>query len=136
MRTLVGEIERQQASEFLGLNLDIAHARIIQLSEGNMSAGDLRPLVEHLVHAHISDHPGMHTRDQAVGEWTSVFRPDGGYTEYLKLLLDRARAAHTTRLPFSKVVSLELEGCNRIGTVGKSLFSMRQAIAMVEARYP
>jgi sugar phosphate isomerase/epimerase len=129
-------IEQVKSSQLLagrvGLNLDVAHARIIELSGGNMSADKLREFQNFIVHSHICDHPGMHTRDQEIGTWTSVFSPDGGYYPYTRLLLDRARQASQSNgkgiLPFSGAISLELEGCNRIEWVHRSLTLLKHVI--------
>jgi hypothetical protein len=85
-----------------------------------------------ILHGHISDHPHMHTRDQPVGKWTCVFRPAGGYLDYLRLLRERSRTALPGELPFSHTVALELEGCNRIRWVAESLVAIKQSLAMVE----
>lgn len=87
-----------------------------------------------LMHSHVSDHPGMHTRDQPVGKWTCVFRPDGGYADYIRLLFKRAHA--DTDLPFSWTVALELEGCNRMGWVAQGLVAIKQAISMAAQENP
>jgi sugar phosphate isomerase/epimerase len=119
----------------VGLNLDIAHMRI-----AGIKAADLRPFSDRIVHAHISDHPGMHTHDQIVGSWTNPGRLDGGYREYLDLLLDRAQAAqcrdkkNAESLPFSGAVAVELEGCCRIFSIHDSLARLKHAIQVAAER--
>jgi hypothetical protein len=46
----------------------------------------LRPFATRGVHAHIEDHLGMNTRDQAVGSWSSIERRDRRYYGYMRLL--------------------------------------------------
>jgi sugar phosphate isomerase/epimerase len=119
----------------VGLNLDIAHMRI-----AGIKAEDLRKFSDWIVHAHISDHPAMHTHDQIVGSWTNPGRLKGGYHEYLDLLLDRAQAArcqaknNPESLPFSGAVAVELEGCDRIFWIHDSLARLKHAIQLAAAR--
>ena len=96
----------------VGLNLDIAHMRI-----AGIPADALRPYMSRIAHAHISDHPRLHTRDQVPGSWTSTSQIDSDYLPYTTLLIDRALDAGTTeatgqknKLPYSFSFSLELEG--------------------------
>ena len=72
----------QHLATHVGFNLDIAHMRIAEIS-----ANQLHGLRGWFVHAHIADHPGMHTRDQVVGTWTEIERNGGGYFDYLKMLV-------------------------------------------------
>ena len=120
----------------VGLNLDIAHMRIARIS-----ADQLEEFAPRIVHAHISDHPAMHTHDQIVGSWTNPGRVRGGYIEYLDLLLHRARAARCRdetlgeSLPFSGAVAVELEGCCRIFWIHDSLARLKHAIQLAAARW-
>lgn len=110
----------------VGFNLDIAHMRI-----AGVSAKRLRPFLKRFVHAHISDHPGMHTHDQIVGSWTSPAVRHGGYTDYIRLLNERAsgrKTAARNELPFSNTIAIELEGCNRIFWIHDSITRLRHAI--------
>lgn len=144
-----------QLRPFVGLNLDIAHMKI-----AGVEPAQLRKYTGRIVHGHIADHPGMHTRDQPIGTWTTVHRRANGYRDYVEILCDRSRAAsegsrdsssrwrrwwnshfHSPSaltqmdLPFSGGLALELEGCNRISWVFDSLWRMRQIIKNV-ANYP
>ncbi len=125
----LGELMKRVANEsslaaHVGLNLDIAHMKI----EG-VQASDLEPYLDCIVHAHISDHPGVHTRDQQVGKYTPVQQvSEGGYRPYLDLLHRRSRDAGS-QLPFSGAIALELEGCNRIEWIYDSLSAMTHLIA-------
>ncbi len=125
----------------VGLNLDIGHMKIAevyvtspqQLGQGHLPG--LEQFADRIVHTHISDHPGMHTRDQVVGVWNPVERLDSVDYSYLTLL---AEVADGTRgrnngLPFSGTVALELEGCSRIGWVHRSVTAMKH-MAQIVAR--
>ncbi len=110
----------------IGFNLDIAHMRIAGITDA-----DLTTFKDRIVHAHISDHPGMHTHDQVVGSWTDYRNARGGYTAYWKLLNQRLASAATTdniRPPFSGAVAIELEGCNRIAWIHDSVTRLRHSI--------
>jgi len=127
------------AAAHVGINLDIAHMRI-----AGVGAPALERYLSRIVHAHISDHPGLHTQDQSVGNWTPLSRNvDVGYEPYIKLLERRAMeyASQSTRqggansttavkssLPFSNAVAIELEGSARLQTVGRSVAAMRQIL--------
>ena len=122
--------------ERVGFNLDIAHMRI-----AGIAAHELRPLVPKLVHAHISDHPWIHTHDQPVGSWTNVERARSGYQPYIRLLHDRSRhyqgrikRADSDILPFTNSIAIELEGCNRIFAIHDSVTRLEHAVAIAEAR--
>ena len=126
MRTFFREIDLHHGlRDKTGLNLDVAHMRIVPVA-----AAELEEFRDRIVHAHISDHPGMHTRDQAVGAWTSVFQVDGAYEPYIRLLADRAAGAGKSKLLFSNAIALELEGCGKIHWVHDSLSSMRHLVTV------
>lgn len=138
--------------DHVGINLDIAHVRI----EG-IPAAELDPYLDQIVHAHISDHPRIHTHDQMVGNWTNIERIYDGYQPYLHLLLRRSRQFASTRrtllsrlaawfgrsrrnselpdLPFSNAVAIELEGCNRILSIHDSITRLRHAITIAQNRF-
>jgi len=128
----------------VGLNVDIGHMKIAEvharsqeeLNEGYPSG--LEDFEDRIVHAHISDHPGMHTRDQAVGVWNPVERLDSVDYSYLRLLAQIARDKEPRRtgLPFSGTVALELEGCSRIGWIHRSLIAMKHLTEIVEKLPP
>lgn len=115
-------------TRYVGLNLDIAHMRI-----AGIEAKSLEGLQSRIVHAHIADHPGIHTHDQMVGSWTNVTVASGGYIPYIKLLLDRA--SDKGELPFSKSIAIELEGCNESFSIHDSIARLRHLLALAQARY-
>jgi hypothetical protein len=95
-------------------------------------AETLNEFADRLVHAHIADHPGAHTRDQAPGSWTAALSPDSGYLPYLRLLAERAqRHQPTAGLPFSGAFALELEGCDSLSPVYSSIPIMMHMSEMV-----
>lgn len=133
-RQLFEKIDEQpRLQQRVGLNVDVAHLRIIPEDSLRDYSADLAQLLPRIVHAHISDHPRMHTRDQPVGDWTSVFHEQGGYVNYLEKLLDRAAQTGTV-LPFSRTVALELEGCNRFRWIANGISGIRQCIAMAKRK--
>lgn len=125
---LFADIEQHPFGELLqkhvGLNLDIAHMKI-----AGVSAHELYRHRDRIVHAHICDHPRMHTLDQSLGRWSAVHRFEGPDYPYL-LLLDDIRwemeKQKPRQLPFSRSVALELEGCNRIAWIHESLTALKQ----------
>ena len=127
LETLADELapdgEYHNLRQHVGFNLDIAHMKIAKIS-----ADQLENVKGLFVHAHISDHPGMHTRDQVVGTWTEIERDHSGYFDYLKLLADHGGA---NPLPFSGAVALELEGCNRMSWIHRSLDAMNHLFESV-----
>lgn len=138
------EIEKDaRLVRHVGFNFDIAHMRIVQLhAKGPEHIVDrLRPIVPRIVHAHISDHPGIHTHDQIVGRWTNAQCTAGGYQPYLKCLLDRSYRYHRELesgadpaqvLPFTGAIGIELEGSNRIFAIHDSIKRLEHAIAIAE----
>lgn len=106
----------------VGINLDVAHMKIARVD-----ATDLVEFNDWIVHAHICDHPEMHTRDQIVGTWSQVDRYDGRHYPYLRLLaeIDPTSKKREGR-PFTGTIALELEGCSRIGWIHQSLVSMKR----------
>jgi hypothetical protein len=109
----------------VGYNIDIAHMRI-----AGVEADQLSEFRDRIVHAHIADHPGMHTHDQPLGSWTNVVRYDGGYVPYLGLLMERLD--NSTDLPFSGAVAIELEGRNDIMAIQHSITALRMAIELAQ----
>lgn len=136
IRDLTRRIEADQdLSEHVGLNLDIAHMMIAGIRasdlcpDGQTKAArthGLNSVTQRIAHAHIADHPRMHTRDQPVGVWTH----DTLYREYLQLLTRRANQARTdaNALPFTGAVALELEGCSRMSWVHWSLAETKRLL--------
>ena len=112
----------------VGLNVDIAHMRI-----AGVKAKDLHPIRDWIVHAHICDHPGMHTRDQVVGTWTPVERYESEFYPYLRLLAEiDPQSPERAGRPFTGAVALELEGCGRINWIHQSLVAMKRMIEVVK----
>jgi hypothetical protein len=115
----------------VGLNVDIAHMRM-----AGVPAGWIRKNASHLVvHAHITDHPLMHTRDQRIGGWMPVDRFDAEEYEFLFELAGIGSARGAGGLPFSGCIALELEGCGRISWIHSSLNALRQMCEAVK-NYP
>ena len=108
---------RPKLGSHIGLNLDIAHMRI-----AGVDAEELQRHSERIVHAHIADHPGMHTRDQPVGTWTPIHVDDEGFYPYLRLMSQRDKES---AFPSSNAFALELEGCGRMSWIHRSLNAMR-----------
>jgi sugar phosphate isomerase/epimerase len=117
----------------VGFNMDVTHMRA-----ADVPAHALEPFQDRFVHAHICDQPpGMHTRDQAIGTWSCVDRHvidpgDRGYYPYLQILARRLDAVAAGRnpynLPFTGTIALELEGCNRIDWIRRSLATLKHMI--------
>ena len=107
-------------SGYVGLNLDIAH-----LLSAGVSANEIENLKDAIVHAHISDLPGIHSRDQVPATFTfpkyeQYESPDQGaaYAPYISLLRRCPGTQTEIRPGFSGVCALELEGCgaDRVGS--------------------
>lgn len=128
LRKLDGELARH-----VGLNLDIAHMKIagvpVETTQGNSGLSEFK---DRVVHAHLCDHPDMHTRDQVVGSWQPVEQYGDGRYAYVELLSEIANAERRgSELPFSGAVALELEGCNRIRWIHQSLSGMKHMFERV-----
>jgi len=124
-------LDHKLLEQHVGFNIDVAHMRIARIY-----AQELEPLQHRIAHAHISDHPLMHTHDQYVGSWTNPGFTQGGYREYLDLLLRRSHQfAEKKGFPFSNAVAVELEGCNRIFWIHDSLTRLNHSLAIARRRY-
>lgn len=113
-------------SEHVGINLDVGHMRI-----AGVTANDLQKYEDKIVHAHISDHPSMHTRDHYLGAWTDIAHPNE-FDPYIKLLKRRLTPTPEGERPglgFSGTVAIELEGCNRLEWVLRSIQELRRLLA-------
>lgn len=116
-----------EVQRYVGLNLDIAHMCI-----AGDSADSLRRHAHRIVHGHICDHPGMHTRDQPVGSWLPVERRGTPRHEYITLLSDAYSCERADGVPvFTGALALELEGCNRIKWVHDGLSAIERAVKMI-----
>jgi len=112
----------------VGLNLDVAHMRIAGVRPEFLGGYSSR-----ILHSHICDHPGMHTRDQQVGSWTFIDRRSGEFNRYLRLLVKRMNTPmEEEALPYSGACALELEGCNRIAWIHHSVVMMRHLFATAQ----
>lgn len=121
----------------LGLNLDLAHANIVRRTE-TLNTGqtdlDFRRYKDHIVHAHICDTPGMHTRDQQVGAWSAIELRSAPEYDDLQLLTELANdlSQRKNGLPFTSSVALELEGCGRISWIFHSLSRMKYMTELIK----
>ena len=113
-----------ELSTFVGLNLDLAH-----MVAAGVSPDFLRKNKELLIHSHIADLPyGMHTRDQAIGEWSPGCLDESDYWGLLSVLQERAIASNDSPLPFSRHVAIELEGCSRLPWIYRSVGTLREML--------
>ncbi|MCA9138396.1 MAG: hypothetical protein KDB00_16610 [Planctomycetales bacterium] len=104
----------------VGLNFDIAHMKIAGVSDSAIE--DFR---RWMIHSHVCDHPGMHTRDQVLGTWDPVDRSNAGFYGPLKSFTEAPDVAGREGLPWSRSVAIELEGCNRIMWIHDSVSALR-----------
>lgn len=117
----------------VGINLDIAHMRIADVSakvfdvEITATHPGQEPvrLRDLILHAHIADHPFLHTRDQSLGTWTHVGQRSP-YLPYLRLLA--GCGARTDGGGFTRAVAVELEGCDRLPWLLGSLTSLKHLL--------
>lgn len=111
----------------VGINVDVGHMRIAKIPAQFFEEENRSNLI---VHSHICDNPGMHTRDMPMGMWTPI---DGSATfdiEYLSLF-EKARETVSSRpngLPFSGSVALELEGCSRVQWIVQGVAGLRHLL--------
>ena len=119
----------------VGLNLDIAHARLANVRPKWLRENNLVPQI---VHAHICDHPRMHTRDQPLGTWTSTYS-GRQFNDYVDLLFERNELSgdssdsdDESQLPFSRSVAIELEGSNQISWIHRSVNRLNRVIQQTE----
>jgi hypothetical protein len=131
-----------ELARHVGLNVDIAHMKIAEVPASRASSSiepppkwTLEDFRQRIVHAHLCDHPGMHTCDQVVGSWHPVEYygcEDYPYIELLSAIANGPK--RPAELPFSASVALELEGCNRIRSAHHSLIAMKHMCELVHAR--
>jgi sugar phosphate isomerase/epimerase len=118
---IVKSIAASSLEDAVGLNLDFAHMRAAGLSPSSLDS----TLLRQVVHAHICDLPGVHTRDQEVGRWSPIY--DDGTDEYF----DYMRAFRFSGLmpkrilPYSGTIAVELEGCGRSKWLHNSLLAVK-----------
>ena len=104
----------------VGLNLDVAHYSI-----AGVPVGIIEKLRSIIIHGHICDTPGMHTRDLPVGKWTSASDPSSATRQMLEILSSEAQKQRSRSMPsMSRCVSLELEGCGRLDWVQQGLSNL------------
>ena len=111
----------------IGFNADIAH-----LGAANVKPNDLAQFSDRIVHAHVCDLPGMHTRDQAVGTWEAIHRIDSAIYGYLSVI---AESYSKTKLKSTGVISLELEGCSQIKWIYDSLTSLQHCFSTLNSKH-
>lgn len=103
----------------VGLNVDFAHYRVANITANRVN--DIKPLI---VHAHICDNPGMHTRDLPVGDWMSLDDTSSIEYEMMRSVIEEYETPSSGRnkqLPSSGCIALELEGCGRPDWVYKGM---------------
>lgn len=123
-------IDDEKLDDHVGLNLDIAHCILCGISPESLFRHAHR-----IMNAHISDHPGMHTRDHVPGRWRDIERPRSAYFGYLRLL--ETASTHPGRtLPFSGRLSLELEGCSTESWCDAGVAAIRRLLANLHRPIP
>ena len=136
------QIDLQASDDFklcdhLAVNLDIAHLAIYKASEGlsDQNAIDqILRLENKIVHAHISDNPGMHTRDQPLGSWSRIENATSFENRLISILAKIAiERDPENELPVSGAISLELEGCARLQWILRSLAAMKYHIRLASS---
>lgn len=122
-------------NEIVGINADLAHLRLAEITPEFLDEPAHR---DRLIHSHVCDHPGAHTRDQIVGTWTPVYAEENEILKYLRVLKRRAGEAPPPpelpppgRLPFTRTVALELEGCGRMAWLDASVCAIQHLISRV-----
>lgn len=118
-------------SRFLRINLDIGHLRILQKSHRKSDEQMLKELSElmpYVVHAHLSDNPGMHTKDQVPGNWFRIEQRNSFENQALKMLATIPEDSPNVEV--GRTVALELEGCSRFQTILQSLIAMKYMTRM------
>lgn len=132
LQTLESLLSSRLLRGHVGINVDIAHMKIANVDPESILGRE--HVLNRILHAHTSDHPtGMHTRDQAIGRWSTIERYNGPDYRYLRVLQERADMKDTL-LPFSRRVALELEGCNRMRSVHDSLSALRGLLTAAKTR--
>ena len=114
----------------VGLNLDIAHMRIAGIPSASVECH-----VDLITNGHIADHPGSHTRDQPIGDWSPIWKRDGELSGFVSLLRQAGEQADAGRvLPFSYGLAIELEGCNRIEWIYQCICATNHLLALAYGR--
>jgi hypothetical protein len=113
----------------LSINLDVAHMKIAKVKET-----DLEKYSKWIAHAHICDHPGMHTKDQVIGTWEPIDRSSSSFHKYIELYYKATKERMEVGLPTSRAIAIELEGCNRISWIHESVMSLRHVLLSTKRR--
>lgn len=124
----IKDTKYERLRSHVGLNIDIGHMRIAGIETSDLIEREVGDII---VHSHISDNPGMHTRDLPTGMWNAVNDCYGFDFKYLRWLskIDVNLSRRKSKLPFSRSVALELEGCDRPDWVNSGVASLRYMLS-------
>lgn len=111
----------------VAINLDFAH-----MSIASIEPDSLEPLAELIAHAHVSDHPSVHTRDRCPGTWSIIESWESTFYGYLALLKKAQQYRANNDLPHSGGLALELEGCSRFSWVIEGVSRLKYSLHMLK----
>lgn len=128
MKCFLEEVDRRTVcgkplAEYVALNCDIAHLML-----AGVGAHQLTCICDRFAHAHISDHPNGHIKDQVPGTWHNVFRRPSEFDAYLEMYRSGVAERRGRSAPVSQVISLELEGCGRDEWLSQGLGAIRHLL--------
>ena len=126
----LSEVGNAHIEDVVGLNLDIGHLLILSHSPKDCilpttAAG----WVKHIYHAHASDNIGHHFRDLVPGTLHSLDsrEEERSFRKWIEVC---AECADQNRA-FSGYIAVELEGCNRIQWIQRSVLRLSYLIREV-----
>ena len=130
----LNEVQKAGIGDVVGLNLDIGHLLI--LSEYPDSSSPIAPETamrwsKYIYHAHASDNIGHHYRDLVPGTLHSLGRDDEEVT--FRDWINVCALCAKENPGFSRYIAVELEGCNRLQWVQRSLLRLAYLIRQVHS---
>jgi hypothetical protein len=132
LKTLQDEIAAKPLAGIAGFNLDIAHWQLAQLRADHL--GNCSNFLEHVVHAHISDHAKGHFGDVPIGDLgfelntgTAIEERLSPFRQWLDLLANAWFGANSNDRPYRKsdYVSIEMEACRGTDAIQQSVRALR-----------
>jgi len=112
---LCDSLDSSPISQFVGLNLDIAHWTLAGIKPEWVSKS--APVRKRVIHCHISDHGKGHFCDVALGR----IHPRGYFGEWVQLLHQISKEKREPCYPrWNGGIAIELEACKTIDLVGDS----------------
>jgi sugar phosphate isomerase/epimerase len=132
IQDFLAEVKHQGIGSWVGLNIDIGHLIILaETGHSSIRPPTLSLWKDYIFHAHISDNVGLHYRDLVPGSMHPLEKDakEPSFLDWAGALRELVEDGG----PFSGYIAVEMEACDRIQWVQRSVLRLGYIIREIEA---